>query len=228
MKQYTPNELAQRTVARRAVEAVIWGMPAVNFDLMYQSMVKAGGAFNQIVYWSRLPSWKNQTLTPNPDTIYVFPFFDTKDVGPDGAGDPAGEDGGVDHRQRSTTPGSGAGGRRPRRRRQGQRRQVPHPAAGYTEKARTATSSLPSDTYRATRCCGPTSESGSEADIAKAVAYGKRVKFYPLSQAANPPPTTSSTPSTSSSTAPSPTTCASSRRSTASCSASPGSSATRR
>ena len=38
--------------------------------------------FNQIVYWSRLPDWKNQTLTPNPDTIYLMPFFNTKDVGP--------------------------------------------------------------------------------------------------------------------------------------------------
>ena len=27
-------------------------------------------------------------------------------------------------------------------------------------------------------------------DVAKSVAYGKRVKVYPLSQAANPPPTT--------------------------------------
>ena len=32
-------------------------------------------------------------------------------------------------------------------------------------------------------------KSGSDADIAKAVAYGKRIKFYPLSQAANPPAT---------------------------------------
>jgi hypothetical protein len=34
------------------------------------------------VYWSRLPDWKNQTLTPNPDVIYVKPFFNTKGVGP--------------------------------------------------------------------------------------------------------------------------------------------------
>ena len=32
--------------------------------------------------------------------------------------------------------------------------------------------------------------SGSDADVAKAAVYGKRVKVYPLSQAANPPPTT--------------------------------------
>jgi hypothetical protein len=30
---------------------------------------------------------------------------------------------------------------------------------------------------------------GSDADVTKAVVYGKRLKLYPLSQAANPPPT---------------------------------------
>ena len=81
----TFQELTQRTIERRAVEAVIWGMPAVNFDLMYQAMVhdaKAGEGSNKIVYWSRLFDWKNQTLTPNPDSIYFMPFFNTKEVGP--------------------------------------------------------------------------------------------------------------------------------------------------
>ena len=32
-------------------------------------------------------------------------------------------------------------------------------------------------------------KSHSDADVAKSVAYGKQVKVYPLSQAANPPPT---------------------------------------
>jgi hypothetical protein len=78
-----PSDLAERTVYRRAVEAVIWGMPAVNTDLMYQAMAReVKGAFNQIAYWSRLPDWKNQTLTPNPDAIYFMPFINTKDVGP--------------------------------------------------------------------------------------------------------------------------------------------------
>jgi hypothetical protein len=71
----SPDDLARRAIERRAVEAVIWGMPAVNYDLMYQAMVReTKGTFNQIVYWSRLPDWKNQTLTPNPDTIYFKPF----------------------------------------------------------------------------------------------------------------------------------------------------------
>ena len=77
-----PAEIADRALHRRAIEAVIWGMPAVNYELMRRQMVKLGGAPNQVVFWSRPVSWKNQTLTPNPDTIYFMPFFDTKDVGP--------------------------------------------------------------------------------------------------------------------------------------------------
>lgn len=42
----------------------------------------AGASDNQIIYWSQLPGWRNQTLTPNPDTLYYFPFFNTRDAGP--------------------------------------------------------------------------------------------------------------------------------------------------
>ena len=76
------EDLARRTIERRAVEAVIWGMPAVNYDLMFQAAVRAKGGFNQVIYWSRLPNWKIQTLTPNPDAIYFTHFVNTKDVGP--------------------------------------------------------------------------------------------------------------------------------------------------
>jgi hypothetical protein len=61
---FSAGDLAQRTIERRSIEAVIWGVPAVNFDCMYQAMVhdaKAGEGSNKIVYWSRLFDWKNQT-----------------------------------------------------------------------------------------------------------------------------------------------------------------------
>src|SRR5262249_27204348 len=73
----TPAKLAERTVYRRAVEAVIWGMPAVNFERMLQAAKENGAAPNQVVYWSRPVNWKDQALTPNPDTIYFNPFYDT-------------------------------------------------------------------------------------------------------------------------------------------------------
>ncbi len=48
---------------------------------------------------------------------------------------------------------------------------------------------MPSGTYTGFALLRSNLTSGSEADIAKAVAYGKRIKFYRLSQATNPPPT---------------------------------------
>ena len=79
----SPESLQRRAVERRATEAVIWGMPAVNYDLMLQEMLtKTTGKINQVIYWGRPLDWHNQTLTPNPDTIYFMAFFNTKDAGP--------------------------------------------------------------------------------------------------------------------------------------------------
>jgi len=53
---------AERALQRRAVEAVNWGLPAVNYDLMLQQMLtKTSGKVNQIVYWSKPLDWHNQT-----------------------------------------------------------------------------------------------------------------------------------------------------------------------
>ena len=35
-QDFSPSELQKRAIERRAVEAVIWGMPAVNYDIMLQ------------------------------------------------------------------------------------------------------------------------------------------------------------------------------------------------
>ena len=41
---YIPSQWWERAIHRRGVEAAIWGVPAVNYELMYQEMVrKAGG-----------------------------------------------------------------------------------------------------------------------------------------------------------------------------------------
>ena len=72
----TPQE---RLVRSRAAEAAIWGMPVVNYDLMLQEMLtKTPGKVNQVIYWGKPLDWKNQTLTPNPDTLYLMTFFDTR------------------------------------------------------------------------------------------------------------------------------------------------------
>lgn len=76
--RFKPANFEEQLVYNRAVEAVIWGMPAVNSELLHESLIKAKGEYNQIVFWSGLISSKNQTLTPNPDVIYVNPLYDTR------------------------------------------------------------------------------------------------------------------------------------------------------
>ena len=48
---------------------------------------------------------------------------------------------------------------------------------------------MPSDTYQSYALLRSNLKSSSDVDVAKAVAYGKRIKVYPLSQAAHPPDT---------------------------------------
>jgi hypothetical protein len=186
---FTPAQLAERTLHRRAVEAVIWGMPAVNYDLMYQAMVRTKGAFNQIVYWSRLPDRKNQTLTPNPDTIYLMPFLNTKDVGPMVLVIPSADEGSItgsvmDAWQCALEDVGPAGVDKGK----GGKYLILPP--GYKDKVPDGYIVLPSDTLAGYALLRSNLKSGSEADVARAVAYGKRVKLYPLAQAANPPATT--------------------------------------
>lgn len=120
-QSFSTDELNRRAIERRAVEAVIWGMPAVNYDLMLQAMIgSAKGKPNQIVYWSRPLTWKNQTLTPNPDVIYLMPMFDTKDVGPMVLEIPPAGPAGLDHRQHRRWLADRAGRCRTCRRRQRQ------------------------------------------------------------------------------------------------------------
>ncbi|MCA1503483.1 DUF1254 domain-containing protein [Bradyrhizobium sp. NBAIM02] len=173
----------------RAVEAVIWGMPVVNYELMRQEMLtKTKARVGEVVYWGRALDWMNQTLTPNPDTIYFMTFFDTHD-GPvvievpaaDGSGSlnanivtiwqmPLEDVGllGID---------KGAGGKF-----------VILPP-GYAGPSPAGTTPLQSDTFEGYALIRSNLRSHSDPDVAAAISYGKKLKVYPLSAAANPPPT---------------------------------------
>jgi hypothetical protein len=185
----TSDQLAQRNIERRAVEAVNWGMSAVNYDLMLQEMLtKTAGKVNQFIYWSRPLDWHNQTLTPNPDAIYFMAFFNTREgpivveVPPASAGSSLNanfvdawqvplEDAGLYGIDKGAgvnflilPPGSGDA--------------VP---AGYTP--------LRPATFGSYVLLRSNLASHRDADVARSVAYGKQTRVYPLSQAANPPPT---------------------------------------
>ena len=183
------EELASRTVKRRAVEAVIWAMPVVNFDLMYQAMAReAKGTFNQIAYWSRLPDWKIQTLTPNPDAIYLTPFINTKDVGPMVLEIPPADEGSITGTVMDAwqCPLEDVGPEGVDKGKGGTYVILPPNYKGQLPEGYIA---MPSDTYQGYALLRSIPKSGGDADVARAVAYGKRIKLYPLSQAANPPTT---------------------------------------
>jgi len=187
---YSADDLARRNVERRAVEAAIWGMPAVNTDLMLQEMLtKTPGKVNQVIYWGHPLDWHNQTLTPNPDAIYFMAFFNTKEVGPIVFDVPPGDTGGSLNGNIVTVwqtaledvgllgIDKGAGGKF-----------VILPP-GYQDKVPDGFTPLQSDTYSGYGLLRSNLKSHGDADVAASIAYGKRVKIYPLSAAAQPPAT---------------------------------------
>ena len=179
-QQASDEQLKEQQIHRRAVEAVHWGLPAVNFDLMLQAAIRAGGAANQVVYWSRPVNWKNQTLTPNPDTIYLNPFYDTRN-GPVVLEIPAAETdavivGSVDDAWQSALEDVGPAGADKGK---GAKYLITPP--GYKDNAPDGYIVLPSDTFLGFVILRSNFKSRSDSDIAAAVEYGKRIKVYPLS-----------------------------------------------
>ena len=178
----------EQVIYGRAINAVIWGMPAVNFELLHDGLLQAKGDFNQVVYWSGLINSKNQTLTPNPDVIYINPLYDTR-KGPvvleipaaDGASSITGSlDDGWQTAIEDVGPAGVDKGK-------GGKYLILPP--GYKEKIPKGYIPMPSSTYAGFAILRSNLTDGSEKDLARAIDYGKKVKIYPYSQAANPPPT---------------------------------------
>ncbi len=183
------HENSAQFVEGRALEAVIWGMPAVNYDLMLQQMRgKLGGQENEIVFWSRLPTWKNQTLTPNPDAVYSMAFFNTKDVGPVVLEIPPADTGSItgniDNVWQVALEDAGPSGAD---KGAGGKYLILPPR--FSGEIPPGFIPLRSDTFGGYALLRSTPKSGSDADVTNAVDYVKRVKLYPLSQAADPPAT---------------------------------------
>lgn len=184
--EFKPANIKEQMIYSRAVEAMIWGMPAVNYDLMLQEMLtKTSAKQNEIIYWSRPVDWHNQTLTPNPDAIYFMIFFNTKEAGPIVIDVPpaagvssfaANIDNVFQMPLEDAGPygaDKGAGGK-----------YLILPP-GYRQKAPAGYIVLAADTYEGYGLLRSNLLSHNDEDIARAVAYGKRLKVYPLSKAGN-------------------------------------------
>lgn len=171
--------LAERMLHGRAIEAVIWGMPAVNFDRMLKAVIANGGKANQVVYWSQPVNSKDQTLTPNPDTIYFNPFYDTRN-GPVVLDIPAAAPdnvivGSIDTSWQNALEDIGPAGVDKGK---GGKYLITPP--GYSDKAPDGHIVLASDTYQGFAILRSNFKSRSDADIAAAVEHGKKVKIYAL------------------------------------------------
>jgi len=178
----------EQAIYSRAFNAVIWGMPAVNFELLNESLEKSNGEFNQVVYWSGLINSKNQTLTPNPDVIYVNPLYDTRKglvvleiPAVDGVSSLTGS---VDDAWQTAIEDVGPAGVDKGK---GGKYLILPP--GYKEQVPKGYIPMLSSTYTGFVILRSNLTNGSEKDIARAVEYGKKVKIYPFAQAANPPQT---------------------------------------
>ncbi|MBN3510406.1 DUF1254 domain-containing protein [Mycolicibacterium septicum] len=166
-------------VRSRAVQAVIWGMPAVNFELLREAAAGVGAGDNQVVFWSKLLDWKNQTLTPNPDTLYFFPFYNTQagpvvlEIPPAEGGSITGSvDNGWQEALEDVGPAGvdkGAGGK-----------YLILPP-GFDGEVPDGYIPMPSATYTGFGALRSNIASSDDADVAAAAEYGKRIKVYPLS-----------------------------------------------
>ena len=82
-KVFSPEELQRRMLERRAVDAVIWGAPAVTLDMMRQAYFRdAKASYNDIVWWPKGAGWQNQSLDVDTSVRYLFVFSNTKNDGP--------------------------------------------------------------------------------------------------------------------------------------------------
>ncbi len=184
--QGAPGDVNNRVLHSRAVEAVIWGMPAVNYDLMLQQMLtKTNGKVGQVIYWGRPLDSKNQTLTPNPDALYFMVFFNLKD-GPVVLDLPSGDENGSFNGNIVTLwqmPLEDAGLLGYDHGKGGKYLLLP---PGYKDKPPAGYIPLQSDTLGGYMLFRSNLKSHSDADVAASIAYGKRMKVYPLALAAHP------------------------------------------
>ena len=142
-----------------------------------------------MIYWGGPLDWHNQTLTPNPDTLYFMTFLNTKDVGPIVIDvPPAGPDGSLNSNFVNVwqMPLEDAGLLGVDRGKGAKLLMLP---PGYSEAIPGGYVPLRPGTFASYALIRSNLKSHAAADVARSAAYGKRVEVYPLSQASAPPPT---------------------------------------
>jgi hypothetical protein len=171
-----------------AMDAAIWGTPIVSVDAMRQAFFRDGGAkYGDVVYWSRPSDWKNQITTPNASVRYVYFNFNTKD-GPVVLEIPAAVGAGLfgsvlDAWQ---VPLADVG---PQGEDQGKGGKYLLLPPGYAQDVPAEYIAVRFETCNGYAAFRAIPEGSSEAAVAAALDLVRKLRVYPLAQAANPPAT---------------------------------------
>ncbi len=181
--------IQERMKHRRAVEAVVWSMPLINFMAMRDGLKRdAGVELNNVAYNSRVQNWKLQITTPNNTTPYIMIFWNLED-GPMVIDIPASGEGValfgtlMDAWQRPLADVGGQG----RDRGRGSRYLLLPP--GYQGDYPKGFIPLRQKTYNGYALMRPVIANTSEENLVKAQSFVKKIKVYPLSGVKNPPKT---------------------------------------
>ncbi|MGI9240437.1 MAG: DUF1254 domain-containing protein, partial [Verrucomicrobiales bacterium] len=178
--------VSDRMLHHRAIDAVVWAMPMLNFKQFRDGHKAIGVDYNDIGYYSKVQDWRFQTATPNNTTPYINFFWNIAD-GPVVVEIPASADGvGIfgtlmDAWQRPIDDVGAKGrdgGKGAKYVLVPQGYQGPLLPNAYTYRQRT------NNGFAILRpiFSGPTPE-----NLKKAAEFAKTIKIYPLAEAGDPP-----------------------------------------
>jgi len=158
----------------RAIDAAVWAMPLMNFKFYRDALADAGVGPNDVGYFSRIQNWKFQTATPNNTTPYILEI-------------PASADGvGIfgtlmDAWQRPIDDVGAAG------RDKGRGATYLLVPPGYDGPLLPKALVYEQRTYNGWVVLRPIIADASPENLAKATAFVKQIKIYPLAKADNQP-----------------------------------------
>ncbi len=178
--------ISERVMHYRAIDAVVWAMPLLNFKTARDGHAAIGAGYNDIAYNSQIQDWRFQAATPNDTTPYTNFFWTVKD-GPvvieiPPSGDGVGIFGTLMDAWQRPLEDVGAAGKD-----QGRGGKYLMLPPGYDGELLTGAYTLPQRTYNGFGVLRPIIADSSPENLAKAAAFSQRIKVYPLAQADNPP-----------------------------------------
>ena len=176
----------ERMFHSRAIEAIVWAMPLLNFKGFRDGHAAVGVGYNDIGFHSKVQNWKLQTATPNDTTPYVNFYWNIKD-GPVVVEIPPSADGiGIfgtlmDAWQRPIDDVGAAG------RDKGRGGKYVLLPVGYDGPILANAYTYEQRTNHGFAILRPIISDSSPETIAKAAKFAQAIKVYPLAKADNPP-----------------------------------------